>query len=389
MKMTMAEKILGKTAGQSVVVKPDYLVINDGIGYEAVELVEKAKGIAGKDKAIIVIDHDVPAGDSKGAAIFQQLVSFSKEYGIKFVQAEGTSYSVMLDSYAKPGQVIASCGAHNSIYGSIGALGLNVEVDTMGSLLMNGEYEVKVPETVAVELKGKLSEDVSPIDLYITFLGNTSKEELQGKAIEFIGEEIKNLTTHGRTVLCSMAARTGAFTAFVNENPEGTYAQSISFDLGSVEPVAGLPTELDNSKTKFEYEKVKELNSIELDAGFIGGYTGGYIEDLRLAAKAMEGKRIALGFRLSISPVSSKVYLQAMEEGLLEIFIDFGAQILPPSDRNVISQGAGVIGSGEKMITTGSYNYSGCLGTKDSEIYIASTGSVVAAAISKKFCIGL
>lgn len=385
MKMTMAEKILGGSAGQLVTVKPDYLVINDGVGHKAVDLVEKTKGIADKDKVIIVIDHDVPAGDSKGAAIFQKLVSFSKEYDIKFIQAEGTSYQVMLDSYIKPGQVIASCGAHNSIYGAVGALGLNVQVSRMGSLLMNGEYEVKVPETVAVELKGNLSAGVSPIDLFITFLGNTPDTNLEGKAIEFTGEGLKNLTCHEKTVLCSMATRTGAFTAFVNENSEGTYAQTISIDLGSIEPVAVLPTQSD-SKSTFEHKTIKELSSIELDAGFIGGYTGGYIEDLRLAAKAMKGKRIALGFRLNISPISSKVYLQAMEEGLLEIFIDFGAQILPPSDRNVISQGAGVIGSGEKMITTGSYNYAGCLGTKDSEIYIASTASVVAAAISKNFC---
>jgi 3-isopropylmalate/(R)-2-methylmalate dehydratase large subunit len=291
----------------------------------------------------------------------------------------------MLDSYVKPGQIIASCGAHNSIYGAAGALGLNVEVGTMGTLLMNGEYEVKVPETVAVELKGKLSTGVSPIDLFITFLGNVEAKNLEGKSVEFIGEGLKCLASHEKTVLCSMATRTGAFTAFVNETPEGTFTETISFDLGSVEPVAALPTESDACKAEFVYKTIKELNSVELDAGFIGGYTGGYIEDLRLAAQAIKGKRIALGFRLNISPVSSKVYLQAMEEGLLEIFIDFGAQILAPSDRNVILQGAGVIGSGEKMITTGSYNYAGCLGTKDSEIYIASTASVVAAALSKKF----
>lgn len=386
MKMTMAEKILGGMAGKVVTVKPDYLLINDGIGYNAVDLVEKENGIADRDKVVIVIDHDVPAGDSKGAAIFQKLVGFSKEYDIKFIQAEGTSYTVMLDSYVKPRQVIASCGTHNSMYGVAGALGINVEVDTMGTLLMNGEYDIKVPETVAVELKGKLATGVSPIDLFITFIGKSESKNFEGKAIEFIGEGLKTLTSHEKTVLCSMAARTGAFTAFINEAPEGIFTETISFDLGSVETVAALPTESDNCKAKFKYKTIEELNSIELDAGFIGGYTGGYIEDLRLAAKAMKGKRIALGFRLNISPVSSKVYLQAMEEGLLEIFIDFGAQILPPSDRNVILQGAGVIGSGEKMITTGSYNHSGCLGTKDSEIYIASTASVVAASLSKTFC---
>lgn len=385
MKMTMAEKILGGVAGQNATVKLDYLLMNDGIGNEAVDLIDKTKGIANNDNIIIVIDHDVPAGDSKGAAIFQKLVAFSKEYGIKFIQAKGCGYQVLLDEYVKPGQVIASCGEHNSIFGSVGALGLNVQADTMAEMLVKGAYEIQIPETVAVELKGKLAIGKSPIDLFITFLGDTANEKLEGKAIEFIGEGLKNLTEHEKTVLCSMAARTGAFTAFVNESPEGNYVNTITFELGNVESVAALPTEADACKAELKYKSMKALDSVELDAGFIGGYTGGHIEDLRLASKAMKGKKIALGFRLNISPVSSKVYLQAMEEGLIETFIDFGAQILPPSDRNVILQGAGVIGSGEKMITTGSYNYSGCLGTKDSEIYIASTASVVAAALSKKF----
>ncbi|MDS0528506.1 aconitase family protein [Clostridium sp. SHJSY1] len=385
MKITMIEKILGEKAGQVVTIKPDYLVINDGIGHKSVDLIDKKRGIADKDKVIIIIDHDVPAGDSEGAAIFQKLVRFSKEYGIKFIQAQGASYAVMLDSYAKAGQVIASFGAHNSIYGSIGALGLNLEVSTMRNLLMSGEYEVKVPETIAIELKGKLSKGISPIDLFITFLGNTSGVNFEGKVIEFIGEGLKNLNNHEKTVLCSMATRTGAFTALVNENLGGNYEKNISLELGEIEAVVAMPTEKKQYESEFKFKKVSELESISLNAGFIGGYTGGYIEDLRLAAKVMKGKRIALGFRLNISPVSSKVYLQAMEEGLLEIFIDFGAQILPPSDRNIILQGAGVIGSEEKMITTGSYNFEGCLGSKNSEVYIASTEFVVAAALTKTF----
>jgi 3-isopropylmalate/(R)-2-methylmalate dehydratase large subunit len=265
-------------------------------------------------------------------------------------------------------------------------MGLNVNVSTMANLLMTGQYEVKVPQTVLVELKGKLPEGVSAIDLFITFLGKTVDNNFEGRAIEFTGEGLASLSSQEKTVLCSMATRTGAFTAFVNENPEGLYAQTLSFDLGKVVPVAALPSQLYTYKPLFNYKSVKELNEVELDAGFIGGYTGGHIEDLRLAAKAMEGNKIALGFRLNISPVTSSVYLQAMEEGLIDIFIDFGAQILPPSDRNVILQGAGVIGKGEKMITTGSYNYPGCLGVADSQIYIASTASVVASAISKKIC---
>ncbi|WP_432409422.1 aconitase family protein [Wukongibacter sp. M2B1] len=383
---TMSEKILGGVAGQTVTVKPDYLLLNDGASHKAVELVEENRGLANKDKVIIVIDHDVPAGNSDSSAIFVKLVDFSKKYGVEFIQSEGIGYKVLLDKYVKPGEIVVSCGTHNSIFGAVGALGFDVNTHIMSTLLMKGEYEITVPQTVAVELNGKLPKNTSAIDLFIKFLGDTVENNFAGRAIEFIGEGIKSLSKRERTVLCSMATRTGAYTAFVNENPEGLYVKTIAFNLEDVQPVAALPSQLYFYKPLYNYKSIKKLTNIELDAGFIGGYTGGHIEDLRIAAKAMKGKKIALGFRLCVSPVSSDVYIQAMEEGLIETFIDFGAQILPPSDRNRIAQGAGVIDSGEKMITTGSYNYPGCLGSEDSEVYIASTSSVVASAISKSIC---
>lgn len=381
--MTLVEKILGGRAGQSVTVNPDYIVINDGFGHQSIDLIEATATIKNSEKVVIVIDHDVPAGNSESSAIFQKLVAFSKAHKVRFIQAKGITYLVMLDSFAAPNKVIVSCGGHNSIYGAAGALGLTVSLDVMKKILLDGDYLMQVPPTVLITLQGKLGKQVSPIDLFITFLTHADKAMLTGKALEFTGSGLSRLSPHEKTVLCSMATQTGALTAMLNQTPDGDYAQELIFDLSTIHPVVALPMAA-RTDQQFTYKKVSELSAVEFDAGFIGGYTGGYLDDLRLAAQLMENKKIALGFRLNVCPASSQIYLQAMAEGLLDIFIDFGAQILAPSDRNITLQGAGVIGPKEKIITTGSYNFAGCLGSDDAEVYIASVASVVKASLTKR-----
>lgn len=384
--MTMIEELLGGKTGETIAVKPDYLVITDGSGYEVVEDIhaEKLKNYA---KGVIVIDHDVPAGNSDSSAIFEKLVHFSKKYEVPFIQAKGAAYAVMLDTFVKPGNIVLSCSAHNSIYGAAGALGLQVDAKTLAKLFTEDNYSFTIPETVRIDLKGRLADASSAIDLWITLLGTIDADKLAGKVIEFTGEGLKNLSKHARVVLCSMATRTGAITALVNESAQekDDYAQTIVFQLDTVSVSVALPVSKKNSlEEEFAFEKFSALKNQEFDAGFIGGYTGGYIEDLRVAADLMKGKHLDLGFRLNVCPVSSDVYLQALKEGLIETFIDFGAQILAPGDHNIVLQGAGVAGPKEKVLTTGSYNFSGCLGSEDALVYIGSVASVVAAALHKQ-----
>ncbi|MEH0874037.1 aconitase family protein [Pectobacterium cacticida] len=380
--MSKIEKILHGQSGQSVKIKPDWTVINDGISHEAIDVINNIDHVFNNKKTIIVIDHDVPAGNSDSSIIFQKLVAFSKKHDVEFIQAKGITYVVMLESYVEKNNIIVSCGNHNSIYGSSGALGLKVNSETLVKILETGEYELKIPETVLVKFQGELPVGISAIDVFINLLGTIDSKLVDGKSLEFTGESFLKLTQHDKKVLFSMATRTGALTSLENEIPEGKYYNEIIFDLNKVEPVVALPVE-DQKVATFKYEKITALNSLEFDVGFIGGYTGGYIEDLRLAAELMKNKKIALGFRLNICPASSQIYLQAMDEGLLDIFINFGAQILAPSDRNITLYGAGVVGPKEKVITTGSYNFSGCLGSDDASVYIASVRSVVNAALTK------
>ena len=377
---TIIEQILNGVAGETVTVKPTYVVVNDGEGHKAVDLVER--GIVNRDNIIIFFDHDVPTGTSEAAAVVGKLERFSQEYGIRYIQSKGTGYQVMLDEFVKPGDIVVSAGRHNSIYGADGALGLNVNVEQLAHVMMKGSFQMQIPQTVKITVKGSLQGKASAMDAFITFLGDTVMENFSGRALEFTGEGMDSMTKPQRETFLSMVAQTGAVTAFYQKDAQGQYAKEMEFDLGAVVPVAALPSTLYTYKPTYDYKPISELTGIKLNQGYIGGYTGGRIEDLRLAAGMFKGKHIAWGFRLCISPVTSDVYLQAMDEGLLEIFIDFGAQIIAPGEHGINRQGAGVIGHGEKEITTGSYNYPGCLGCEDSEIYIASVASVAAAALT-------
>lgn len=377
---TAIEQILNGVAGETVTVKPTYVVVNDGEGHKAVDLVER--GIVNRDSIIIFFDHDVPTGTSEAAAVVGKLERFSQEYGIRYIQSKGTGYQVMLDEFVKPGDIVVSAGRHNSIYGADGALGLNVNVEQLAHVMMKGSFQMQIPQTVKITVKGSLQGKASAMDAFITFLGDTVMENFSGRALEFTGEGMDSMTKPQRETFLSMVAQTGAVTAFYQKDAQGQYAREMEFDLGTVVPAAALPSTLYTYKPTYDYKPIHELAGIKLNQGYIGGYTGGRIEDLRLAAGMFKGKHIAWGFRLCISPVTSDVYLQAMDEGLLEIFIDFGAQIIAPGEHGINRQGAGVIGHGEKEITTGSYNYPGCLGCEDSEIYIASVASVAAAALT-------
>ncbi|WP_125568979.1 aconitase family protein [Companilactobacillus insicii] len=379
--MTKIEKILNGKSGDTVNIIPDYYAINDGEGYKAAYKVYESDSIKYPEKALIVIDHDVPAGNSESSVIFEKLVKFSKKFDIKFIQAKGITYSILSNKFVKSQNIIASCGSHNSIYGAKGALGLQVGEDELSSILTNGNFEFKIPETVLVELDGKLK-DESPIDLFINFLSEFGNEIFTNKVIEFTGDGLNELSKEALTVLCSMATRTGAITALVNTDPVGDYSKKEKFDLGQVKSAIAMPVESKDSD--FVSKDANDLKGQEFNAGFIGGYTGGNIEDLRHAASLMKEKHIAFGFRLNICPATSDVYLQALNEGLIDTFIDFGAQIIATSDRNVTLQGAGVVGSKEKIITTGSYNFSGCLGSDDAKVYIGSVDNVVRMSLDKK-----
>lgn len=369
---TFVEKLLGGKAGTIVTVEPDYIVINDGVSHAAVEDIST---VAVPEKVLVIYDHDVPTGRPEAAEILKKNFAFAKKYGTRYIQAEGVGYQYLVNEVVKPGEIVIGGGTHGSIYGAKGALGINVSIPELARVTETNRYSVVVPETEYISLEGELRDGVSVMDAALTFLKKA--QNIRRKAVEFY---CPSFDIHQKEVLLSMACVTGAYTAGITEEkPEN----AMEIRLESVVPMTMMPCNARVEQGKAEICEKSLLKNMEIQAGQIGGYTGGTIEELRKAAEMIEGKELALGFRLSVCPATSRDYLQAAEEGIISRFIDFGAQIHAAGDRSVVVQGPGAMGPKEKLLTTGLYTFSGAMGCEDAEVYTASVESVIQASITK------
>lgn len=372
MNKPLIEAMLHAKAGEIVSVSPDLVLITNGHSHHVSDYVTKAKS---PEKVSVFFDHNVPCGSPDEARVFGEILHMATTFGFTFKQAKGVALQYLFDKVVKPGNIVVSGSKHSAVFGAKGALGIHVVNTELARVLEYDKYNIIVPETVGVKVTGKLPDGVTAMDAAMTFLA--ANGNLTDKAIEFVGAD---LNEHEKAVLCAMACETGAYTAFAVDEGETV----LELDLSEVVPMVTLPCSEAEKQPEAKRADKSFLAGTEFQAGQIGGVTGGTIEDLRLAAKLIEGKKLARGFRLSICPATSKDYLQAMEEGIISKFIDFNAQISAAGDHSVVPQGAGAMGPKEKLITTGLYTYAGCMGCDDAEVYSASVESVIAAAISKK-----
>lgn len=360
------ETILNAACGETVKVTPDYIIINDGPSHQAIDGIEK---LAHPERVVVYYDHDVPSGTPETSVIFAKLFAFARKFNVRFVQSQGIGYLHLLENI-KPGMVVAYGGAHAAIFGAKGALGVNMNAEQLRSVMENGSFEMTVPETVRVGLKGTLQEGVTMMDAALYSLNGCNGA---GKAVEFVCD---NLSDKEKTVLCAVAGIRGAAAVVAVEDGETT----LNLQLDEVKPMVMLPCNARENQDKAEIAELATVKGKHVDAGQIGGYTGGTIEDLRLAAKLIEGKTLKRRFRLSICPATSRDYLMAIEEGLIEKFILFHAQIQAVGDRSIVSQGAGTVDEQETLLTTGLYTYDGCMGVKGSSVLCASVKAVIDAA---------
>lgn len=371
---TFVERLLNGTAGSVVTVEPDYVVINDGVSHTAVD---EISSVAHPERIYVIYDHDVPTGRPEAAAILRKNLLFAQHYGCHYVQAKGIGYLYMLHEVAKPGQIVVGGGSHASIFGANGVLGINVSTLELARLAETGRFSTVVPETICLNLTGDLHKNTSAIDAAFAFL-KEHRDLLCKKALEVYAP---SFTAHEKEVFLSIVGSTGAYTASIRESAA---EKALSLDLSTVIPMVMLPCAGREDQNSAEITEKSSVAGTVLQAGQIGGYTGGTIEDLRLAASLLQGKKLALGFRLSICPATAEDYLQACDEGLITQFIDYGAQINAAGDHSEIIQGAGAMGANEALLTTGLYTYAGAMGVSSAKIYSASVRSVALASVSKE-----
>lgn len=373
MSKRMIENLLGAGAGEIASVTPSFVLVTNGLSHGVTEFVAKS---AAPEKVLVMFDHNVPCGSPEDAKVFGEILKMANTYEIKFRQAKGIALQYMFDEIIQPGEIVVTGTKHSAIFGAKGALGVHVTNTELARVIEKDKYNVTVPETVGVSVTGKLRVGVSAMDAAMTFLAEHG-DSVINKAVEFISAD---MSEYEKAILCGMACETGAYTAFSVDSGE----TSLTLDLSAVVPMVTMPCSASNTQASAERKALVSLAGTELHAGQIGGFTGGTIENLRLAAKMIEGKKLAYGFRLTICPATSEDYLKAIEEGLIEKFIDFNAQISAAGDHSVVPQGAGTMGPKEKLITTGMYTYAGCMGCDDAEVYTASVESVINAAVAKR-----
>lgn len=409
MGMTIGEKILARACGKDVVrpgeiinAKVDLCMSNDGTTHLNIDIFEKQlKGekVFDPQKVIFIVDHNVPAESAKTAEVHKKMRNFAKKHQISFYEGAGVCHQIMLEEHVVPGQLIIAADSHTCSYGGLGAFGTGVGSTDFTAVMYSGEIWLMVPETLKFVLKGEFQPGVCARDLILKIIGDIGANGATYKIMEFGGPAIKNLTIDDRVVLCNMAVEAGAKSALVEpdelaiqyvtsrgrqemklftSDEDAVYEKVYEVDLSDIEPMVAIPHNVDHVAS------VTELGEVKIDQGFIGSCNNGRIEELRVAAEILKEKKIAPYVKLLISPASKEVYLQALEEGLIDVFVESGAMVLN-SNCSVCWGGCqGVIGEGETLISTGTRNFKGRAGHSESKVYLASAGTVAISAITGK-----
>ncbi|RLG58487.1 3-isopropylmalate dehydratase large subunit [Candidatus Geothermarchaeota archaeon] len=325
-----------------------------------------------------------------------------REFALKngcflFDIGNGICHQLMVEEFVRPYMFIAGADSHTCTYGGLGAFAAGFGSTDIAIAMAFGRLWIKVPEPVKIEIKGKLNPLVTSKDLILSIIGEIGADGAIYKSLEFVGPCIKKMSVESRLTLCNMAVEAGAKTGIcpvdqrtrsylkelgreTNEelfpDEKAEYAEEYTFDAETIEPMISLPHEVDNVKP------VSEVEGVEVDQVFIGTCTNGRIEDLRLAAKIIKGRKVHKGVKLIVQPASRRIYLQAIREGLIEIFLKAGAIINPPGCGPCVGGHLGVPADGEICLSTQNRNFKGRMGNPNSKIYLASPLTAAASALT-------
>ncbi len=393
---TFVEKILNAKTGDLVFRRPDIVLTHDNTAsiYKTFEKMGGEK-VADPGQLLIVLDHNAPPTSAKLANQYQKIRDIVNEQGInKFYDAgKGICHQIM-SYHAKPGMLIVGSDSHTCTAGAFNALAVGIDRTEAAGIWKRGETWLRVPETIKITLNGKLREGVYAKDISLWIIGMIGSAGANYMSIEYHGGGIKSLTISGRMTLANLASEMGAKNAvfppdevlaeFYGEHiiegvwaDEGAnYTREIEIDLDKIFPLVAVPHHVDNVKA------ISEVQGTKLNQGLVGTCTNGRLDDIRIVAKILDGKQVAHGFQLLVTPASQKIYLQAMEEGAITKLISAGANILSPSCGPCLGTGQGIPADGYTVISTANRNFLGRMGNKNSEIYLASPAAVAHSAIA-------
>ncbi len=412
MGMTMTQKILAAhagletvTAGQLIEADLDLVLGNDITSPVAIHEIEKMNvdGVFHKDKIALVMDHFVPNKDIKSAQHCKCVREFACKHEITNyfdVGQMGIEHALLPEKgLTVAGDVIIGADSHTCTYGALGAFSTGVGSTDMAAGMATGKAWFKVPSAIKVVVTGKPGKYVSGKDLILHLIGMIGVDGALYQSLEFTGDGIANLTMDDRFTIANMAIEAGAKNgifpvdelaqAYMKEHSnrpyhiyeadaDAVYEREIVIDLSTLKSTVAFPHLPENTKT------IDEVGDIPIHQVVIGSCTNGRLDDLRCAAEILKGKKVANGVRTIIIPATQQIYLDAMEEGLLKIFIEAGAIVSTPTCGPCLGGYMGILAEGERCVSTTNRNFVGRMGHVESEIYLASPAVAAASAVAGK-----
>ena len=410
MGMTMTQKILAAhagldhvEAGQLIDAKLDMVLGNDITSPVAINEFEKcgATSVFDNTRIALVLDHFAPNKDIKAAEQCRQTRNFAGKYDIKNffdVGRMGIEHALLPEQgIVVPGDCIIGADSHTCTYGAVGAFSTGVGSTDMAAGMISGKAWFKVPSAIQVKLTGKLPKWVSGKDVILHLIGMIGVDGALYKSLEFTGDGVKNLSMDDRLCIANMAIEAGAKNgifpvdevtmeygkgrfqreAVVYEaDPDAVYESIVEIDLSTLRPTVAFPHLPENTKT------IDEAGKVKIDQSVIGSCTNGRMEDMRTAAEILKGRKVAAGVRCIIIPGTQQIYLQCVREGLAEIFIEAGGIFSTPTCGPCLGGHMGVLGKGEKAVSTTNRNFVGRMGHVESEVYLASPAVAAASAVT-------
>jgi len=407
--MTITEKILARHAGRNRVTpgelisaRVDVVLANDITAPLAIKEFRKigVKRVFDPDRVILVPDHFVPNKDIKSAEQAKEMREFAREQGLTNyfeVGRMGIEHCLLPEQgLVGPGDVVIGADSHTCTYGAVGAFATGVGSTDLAAAMALGETWFKVPASIKFVYEGELPAWVTGKDLILYTIGDIGVEGALYQAMEFTGPAIDNLSMDGRFTMANMAIEAGAKNGIIApdqrtvdyvrgrvkrpyevlaSDPDAAYARVITYDVTKIEPQVAFPHSPDNTRP------VSAAGNVEIDQVVIGSCTNGRMEDLRLAARVLARHRVHPNVRLIIIPGTQEIYRQALDEGLLGVFVRAGAAVSTPTCGPCLGGHMGVLAAGERAVATTNRNFVGRMGHPESEVYLANPAVAAASAV--------
>ena len=410
--MNIAEKILARASGEKEVhpgqivdAEVDVAMIHDLTGPRTVESFEKigVEKVWNPDRIVISFDHDVPPCTTKSAGLQRKVRRFAKEQGIKNfydIGRGGVCHVVIPEKgHARPGELIVGADSHTVTYGAFGSFATGIGATEMAAVFVTGKIWLRIPEVLKFDIGGRLAKFVTPKDVILNIIGTIGSEGATYKGMLFSGKAIDDMGMDGRATLCNMSIEAGAKAgivepdektiAYVKErakkpfkplrsDADASYAMEMQMDMSKLEPQVAFPHSVDDVKP------VSEVGNIEVDEAYLGTCTNGRLDDLRLAAEVIKGKKVKDDVRFVVIPGSQEIYERALQEGLLKTFVESKALVCGPGCGPCIGISRGVLTEGEVCISAANRNFRGRMGDNASKVFLASPATVAASAVAGK-----